>query len=343
MSIDNSGDHGGEQAGREAAPAGSGGPQAGSGRPQASPDGAAAAGVTAAAGLRWIAAIPGDTAAQRRILTRLVEAAGRTPRLRWIEMTGSLARGAGDALSDIDAGMGIADDHWDAADDAAAAVAATEALLHDFGPVADSFRQRFPGQGDASCWHLVTLYESGVQLSLVIMPASWRQGLPPLSVALYDADAILARPYLPPSAQASAQDAREWACLGWIALGDVAKYAERGSAWEARARLEEARGLAWRLWAIALESTYPVFGLTSVLDTPGAHLPPDIEATATAGLIAADVLTAAAGLADLLDAVSAQAARRVAFEPPGRLRDWVRSRLADAAGAPPESAGEQAP
>jgi hypothetical protein len=318
MSIDNTGNPDGMQTGPDAAAA----PRPGPG-----------AGVTAAEGLRWIAAIPGDTTAQRRILTQLVEAAGDSPRLRWIEMTGSLARGAGDALSDIDAGMGIADAEWDATDDGAAAVAATETILHGFGPVADSFRQRFAGKDDATCWHLVTLYESGVQLSLVIMPASWRQGLPPLSVALYDADAILARPYLPPSARATAQDAREWACLGWMALGDVAKYAERGSAWEARARLEEARGMLWQLWAIALESTYPAFGLTSVLDTPGAHLPAGIETTA-AGLAVADVLTAAAALAGLLDAVSEQARRQIAFEPPDRLRDWVRSRLAHVAGAP---------
>jgi len=298
--------------------------------PAAGPGHPPGAGVTAAAGVSWIAAIPGDTAGQRHILTRLVEAAGDDPRLRWIEMTGSLARGAGDALSDIDAGLGFADDAWDADDDAAGAVAATEQLLHGFGPVADCFRQRFPGQDSASCWHLVTLYESGVQLSLVIMPASWRQGLPPLSVALYDADAILARLYLPPSADASAENAREWACLAWMALGDIAKYAERGSGWEARARLEEARGLLWQLWAIALGATYPAFGLTSVLDTPGAQLPPGIEATAPA-LVTADVLSAAAALADLLDSVSEQAARRVAFEPPGRLRDWVRSRLAHAA------------
>jgi hypothetical protein len=289
------------------------------------------AGVTAAAGLRWIAAIPGDTAGQRQILTRLVEAARDNPQLRWIEMTGSLARGAGDALSDIDAGLGIADAGWDADADAAGAVAATERLLHGFEPVADSFRQRFPGQDGGSCWHLVTLYESGVQLSLVIMPASWRQGLPPLSVALYDADAILARPYLPPSAQASAENAREWACLAWMALGDIAKYAERGSEWEARARLEEARGLLWQLWAIAVGATYPAFGLTSVLDTAGARLPAGITATAPA-LAAADVLSAAAALADLLDVVTEQAARQIAFEPPGRLRDWVRSRLAHAAG-----------
>jgi hypothetical protein len=292
---------------------------------------AAGPGVTAAEGLRWIAAIPGDTGQQRRILAQLVEAARNQPRMRWIEMTGSLARGAGDALSDIDAGLGIADDDWDAADDAAAAVAATEAMLRGFEPVADSFRQRFPGQdGAGRCWHLVTLYESGVQLSLVIMPASWRRGLPPLSVALYDADGILARPYLPPSARASAQDAREWACLGWMALGDVAKYADRGSPWEARARLEEARGLLWQLWAVGLDSTYPAFGLTAVLDTPGAQLPPGVDATAAA-LAPGDTLAAAAALAGLLDAACRRAAARLPFEPPGRLRDWVQSRLAQAA------------
>jgi hypothetical protein len=289
-------------------------------------DGTARPGVTAAAGRRWVAQVPGDTGDQRRLLEQLIDAAAAEPRVRWVELGGSLARGAGDRLSDIDAGLGFADADWPDG------VAVAEAAVRGFGPVTDAFRQRFPGpDGAGQSWHLVTLYESGVQLSLVVTPASSRAGLPPQSVALYDADGQLGRPYLPPITHAGEADAREWACLAWVALGDLAKYVERGSAWEAHARLEEARGLLWRLWAAAQDATYPTFGLTALLDTPGAGLPPGISST-VAGLAPGDLLRAAGCVADLLDAACQRLITTVPFQLPGGLPGWVRSRL-DAAGA----------
>ena len=56
-------------------------------------------------------------------------------------------------------------------------------------------------------------------------------------------------------ARLDAETAREWACLGWLALGDLAKYLDRGSVWEAHARLEEARAQVWKLWALAISAT----------------------------------------------------------------------------------------
>src|SRR6266487_6033069 len=57
--------------------------------------------------------------------------------------------------------------------------------------------------------HQFTLYATGLQLSLVVMPASGRAGLPPQSVALYDADGRLARPWLPDVALATGPTARD--------------------------------------------------------------------------------------------------------------------------------------
>ena len=149
------------------------------------------------------------------------------------------------------------------------------------------------------------------------MRASWRAGLPPQSVALYDLDGQLGRPWTPDTAEADAATAREWACLGWVALGDLAKYADRGSVWEARAKLEEARAQAWQLWAVAIGAVYPAFGLTAVLDVPGVTLPPGIEATA-AGLGLPDVRRAADATADLLELATGQARSVLPFEPSGR-------------------------
>lgn len=131
------------------------------------PPGARAAGDDAR---RWLATMPGPVAGQRSLLESLITTAENEPAFRWLELGGSLARGAGDELSDIDAGLGVADDGWD--EGLAAAAAAVRAA----GPVADEFRQRFPGKDGQPTWHLFTLYETGLQLSLVVMPASWRPG-----------------------------------------------------------------------------------------------------------------------------------------------------------------------
>ncbi len=142
-----------------------------------------------AGGREWLARMPGRVAAQRALLEHLLDAAEAEPAFRWLELGGSLARDAGDELSDIDAGLGIADSQWPAA------VASVEEVIGRAGPAADSFRQPFPGQDGQTGWHLFTLYETGLQLSLVVLPSSWRAGLPPLAVALYDADGQLSRPW----------------------------------------------------------------------------------------------------------------------------------------------------
>jgi len=284
---------------------------------------AAPAVMTAADARAWLAGLPPAVAAQRRLLESLVSAAQADPVMRWLELGGSLARGAGDGLSDIDAGLGVADTSWPQG------LASAHAAARAAGPVADEFRQPFGGRDGQQSWHLFTLYESGLQLSLVVMPASWRAGLPPQSVALYDRDGQLARPWRPDTASADAAAAREWACLGWVALGDLAKYLDRGSGWEARARLEEARAQAWQLWAVAIGAVYPAFGLTAVLDVPEVRLPPGLDATA-AGPDPADIRRAAIATADLLAHVTAEAQGRLAFAAPAGLEAWVRGRLAAA-------------
>jgi hypothetical protein len=281
----------------------------------------AAGAVTGDGARAWLAGLPPALAAQRRLLGSLVLAAEADPVMRWLELGGSLARGAGDGLSDIDAGLGVADGSW------VQGLAAAQAAAHAAGPVADEFRQPHPGRDGQQSWHLFTLYESGLQLSLVVMPASWRAGLPPQSVALYDPDGQLARPWQPDVASASAATAREWACLGWVALGDLAKYLDRGSGWEARARLEEARAQAWQLWAVATGAVYPAFGLTAVLDAGDVRLPPGLDATA-AGPDPADLRRAAIATATLLAHVTTQAQRKLAFAAPVGLEAWVRGRLA---------------
>ncbi len=293
-------------------------------------------GAASAVGRDFVTQMPGAVSGQRALLESLLAVVEVQDAFCWVEMTGSLARGAGDELSDIDAGLGIADDQWPEAIETAARA------VRELAPAADGFRQRFDGQAGQDCWHLVTLYESGLQLSLVVMPASWRPGLPPQSVALYDATGQLARTWQPDTASPAPGAVREWACLGWMALGDLAKYAERGSLWEARERLEQARGFVWQLWALAAGAIYPAFGLTSVLDTPGCELPDGIDAT-IAGLDRADLLTAADALAGQLDRAAGRAVQAVEFAPPAGLRSWTRSRLTAVRASLPPAPGRPLP
>ena len=189
-----------------------------------------------------------------RLVRQLRDWAGATEWCRWLELGGSLGRGAGDELSDVYADIGIAVDPGEARAEAIAAVSR-------FAPVAASFVQRLGGLD-----HVMVQYRDGRQLSLVLDPDSERGGLPPGAKALLDRTGALARPGSPAVVTASTEDTREWAFLAWWAIADVAKHARRGSAWRAVEALHEARTMAWRLHAAALGLDYPVFGAVTVVN-----------------------------------------------------------------------------
>ena len=272
---------------------------------------------------QFLAAMPKAVTRQRDILTAMLHVVELEPALRWFELGCSLGRNAGDELSDIDCGVGVAHESWPDALDLGARLAACG------GPISDTMRQPFPGRGDEHGWHLFTLYVDGAQLSLVLMQSTWRTGLPPGSVALYDADARLATPMRPAAADVDAATLREWAALGWIALGDLAKYLDRGSLWEAYARLNEARGEVFRVWAAGNKIDFPGYGLTAILDTPGESVPAEFDAT-VAALDATDLRRAALACADLLTDATQRVApmlRDAGLAPPDGLRAWVFRRL----------------
>lgn len=269
------------------------------------------------AGREWLSRLPDRVERQRAVLRQLLRLVEAHEEYRWLELAGSLGREAGDQLSDIDAGIGVTDRHWPAAVDR------IERQLDEIAPVIDRFRQAMPVQDGESAWHLVTLYRStesdslGVQLSLVVFQASWRKGLPPGAVALYDVDGRLSVPWEPSVLRADSRTVTEWDHLAWVALGDLAKYLDRDSRWEAHAALEKARGHLWQLVAHQQEADYPSFGLTSVLDTDAPALPTGIERT-VAGLDPEELRTAGLELAGVLE-------RLRGVRPP--FGDWVLDRL----------------
>jgi hypothetical protein len=66
-------------------------------------------------GLDWIDDLPPELAGQQALLRGLLALCDADNRIRWLVIGCSLARGAGDRLSDLDLAMGIRDEDFDAA------------------------------------------------------------------------------------------------------------------------------------------------------------------------------------------------------------------------------------
>lgn len=243
----------------------------------------------------WLAALPGELDAQRRIMERLLGLCLAHPAARVFLVGCSIGRGAADALSDVDCFIGC---HPEGAGEV---IAAVRAGLPEMGELVDALEHPHAGQT-----RIVGQFAGCVQLDLVVGPA--HQGRAPDEVVLYDPDGLMACDRVVSADIVTAETVREWAFLGWEALADVVKYLRRGSLWEALARLNQTRDRIWALWAAARGARYPAFGLPQVLDRDPGDLPHGIEAT-VAGLDAPGLRTAAIASSTVLEQVSALAAR----------------------------------
>ena len=289
-------------------------------------------------GRAWLDALPGELAAQRRVMAGLVDRCETWPLVTLLVVGCSLGRGAADALSDIDAALGVDAERCKAG---AGQIGATEAMvvaaLPELGTVVDVLRHQI-GPSDEWIRRIFAQFADGTQLDLALVAASQieertRAGGAPDFISLYEAPgtripAANSTPDGgPPAAYAvTAEQVREWAFHGWCALIDADKYLRRGSLWEAHSRLHEARHYIWALWAAAHGALYPRHGLSQVLDHDPGNLPPGIEST-VAGLDVGDLRRAAQASAGILTAVSAQAARRHPAEIPVAMADYVTGAL----------------
>ena len=263
-------------------------------------------------GARWIEELPAGLAAQRDLLRGLLAFGQADPDVTWLVVGCSLARGAGDWLSDIDAAVGVVDEQLPAAFPRA------RSAVDGLGELVESFHHQLPGLA-LTHERVFAQYADRSQLDLVVYPATVFAGSIPDVIVLYDPEDLLAVPAAgapvagAPDAGAAVAGApvavppeqiREWAFLGWCALADLGKYVRRGSAWEALERLHEARAQLWQLWAAAGGVPQPQYGLTSVLDYAAA-LPDGIEETVS-GLDVGSLLAAGLRVAELLGEVGGQ-------------------------------------
>jgi hypothetical protein len=290
-------------------------------------------------GRAWLAALPEELTAQRRVLTGLVDLCEAWPLAMSLLVGCSLGRGAADELSDIDAALGVDAPRGEAGAGRVTTMEATvvaalpelgtlvDVLRHPTGPAGQHVRRIFAQFADSTQLDLAVVADAEVE-------ARRRAGGAPDFVSLYQAPASAeSDPRMPADSGASegeppdayavtGEQVREWAFLGWIALIDADKYLRRGSLWEAHSRLQEARHRIWALWAVAQGAMYPWHGLSQVLDHDPADLPPGIEFT-VAGLDAADLRRAARASAGVLAAASEAAARRHPADLPAAMADYV--------------------
>lgn len=255
--------------------------------------------VGALAGRAWLAALPDELAAQRRVMVGLVDRCEAWPQAASLLVGCSLGRGAADAFSDIDAALGVDAPPGEAgAERVGTMEAMVVAALPELGGLVDVLRHR-TGPADQWIRRIFAQFADGTQLDLAIVAqtgieARRRGGGAPDFISLYQAPALpgtgapdasppaaaSGRGGEPPAAYAvTGEQVREWAFLGWCALIDADKYLRRGSLWEAHGALHEARQHIWALWAAAHGALYPWHGLSQVLDHDPHNLPPGIEST----------------------------------------------------------------
>ena len=250
-------------------------------------------------GVRWIEELPAGLAAQRGLLRGLLAFSEADPDVRWLVVGCSLARDAGDWLSDIDAAVGVVEERFDSV------FPRVRSAVDGLGELVESYHHKL---SEVALTHerIFAQYADRSQLDLVVYPDTVFAGSIPHVVVVYDPDELLAVPDAAGGAAVvSPGQIREWAFQGWCALADLGKYVRRGSAWEALERLHEARAQLWQLWAAARGVPQPQYGLTSVLDYSPGSLPAGIEETVS-DLSLGSLLAAALRVAELLVEVGGQ-------------------------------------
>jgi hypothetical protein len=319
----------------------------GAGHADVRPDGDRPGDSGGRSGRTWLATLPVELAAQRRVMAGLLDRCEAWPLVTSLLVGCSLGRGAADELSDIDAALGVDAERGAVGDERLSAVEElVAAALPELGELVDVLRH--PAGTDQRVRVIFAQYADGTQLDLAVVAEAGirrrtRRGGAPDFIPLYQVS-------VPPDSQAEESEVhpggepaaayavtgdqvREWAFLGWGALLDLDKYLRRGSLWEAHSRLHEARHHIWALWAAAHGAMYPWHGLSQVLDHDPGNLPPGIEST-VAVLDPVDLRRAARASTAVLTAVSESAARRHPADLPAAMAAYVTRRLSGTSGDP---------
>jgi hypothetical protein len=132
-------------------------------------------------GLDWIDDLPPELAGQQALLRGLLALCDADDRIRWLVIGCSLARGAGDRLSDLDMAMGIRDEDFDAARPG------LRRAVDGLGEPIESYHHQLPSVTRAH-ERIFAQFADRSQIDLVLFPASVPGGSVPNVVVLYDPD-----------------------------------------------------------------------------------------------------------------------------------------------------------
>lgn len=273
----------------------------------------------------WLTSLGRDLAPQREAITTLLGLCHDSPLVSSLSVGCSIGRGAADALSDVDAAIGVHAPRGSAgAQEVRVVEEAVIALLPRMGTVIDALRQESVS-GDFLIRRVFVQLADRLQLDLaVVAEEEVRRGdAAPDFVAVYWAGDRPTTTRGRSAFEVSPEQLREWSFLGWRALLDADKYLQRGSLWEAHHRLHEARERMWMLWAAARRAPYPWHGLSQVLDHEPDLLPPGIEAT-VARLDAHALRQAVVAGCDVLDRCDSAAAEGRGSAMPTAMARYVR-------------------
>jgi hypothetical protein len=215
-------------------------------------------------GRDWIEHLPSELDGQRAIMLGLLDWSQRTDWVRSLVVACSVGRGAADWLSDLDMGMVVRSDDFDAA------VAGVRRAVDGLSDLVESYQHKIDGLA-MTHGRIFAQYANRCQVDLVVIPATETYGLVKDEVVLYDPDGLRTgkwerQPVTP-------EQVRKWAFNGWACLADVGKYLRRGSLWEALERLHQARAEYWRLLATVHDVPNPQYGVTSLLDFAPDQVP----------------------------------------------------------------------
>jgi hypothetical protein len=273
--------------------------------------------------ISWLDSLPSELERQRIVITKMIDTARADDRIRVVIVGCSIGRGAADALSDIDALIGVRPEHWEAA------CTDSRSWVESWDAPIDLWQIVLPegAPDDKKYQHTYSQYASGVELDLVVsrVRGDWRRRAD--WVVLYDQDGVVPTDVTPYSH--SVNEVRQWGYAALTRLNALAKYVARGAFWEAHLCLENARADIWRICALADGVPDAQFGVTAVFDDPRRPVPHEMART-VAGLESGALRDAAIACCDVLVAAWPRAMSAIgSSDAPPPLAAYVRRRLSD--------------
>jgi predicted nucleotidyltransferase len=268
----------------------------------------------------WLDQLPAEMAAQAGVLRGLVAIVRSDERLVALQVQGSIGRGEGDRMSDLDVGLVIRDTQWPfIADD-------VPAMVHSLGEVVDDHYEFLPRLDAPEVLRAWAQFANGVQLDMLVLPSNRTLGSGPDGRTLVDPEGVLPRTDHP-MRLTNTDLVAKWSFLCWHNLSEAVKNIRRkryvaAAEWYGSARLATiscwgvAKDIEYAGLAIVVAARMGVNGAPRFEGLENAYPKPERE----------ELLRASESLADLQTEVEAELSRLLGTKPRA-LGPWVRAEI----------------